>query len=137
MDNYAWSAPVAVLVVGWLAAASALAWCALGSGDAPGRVLAGTAVLVLGGGALVGSMARPRLAASRSGVRVRGPLRGAQYGWSEVSRLRLVHTRRFGRDVPSLELEVHDQRLYVFGWLDLGADPRDVADILSTLRAAN
>lgn len=134
VDNYAWAVPAALLAAGWLAAAAALAWCAFGSGDAAGRLLAGVAVLVLGGGALFGSLARPRLAATRSGVRVRGMFRGLDFGWSEVSRLRLVHTRRFGRDVPTLELEVRDDRLFVFGRFDLGADPRDVADTLEGLR---
>lgn len=134
VDNYEWAAPVALLVVGWVAAAAALAWCVWGSGDAAGRLLAGVAVLVLAGGALFGSLARPRLAATRSGVRVRGLLGRAEFGWSEVSRTRLVHTRRFGRDVPTLELEVRDERLFVFGRLDLGADPRDVADALEGLR---
>jgi hypothetical protein len=141
-NHHRWAPPVALVVVGWVAAVAALAWCVLGSADPAGRLLGGVAALVLTVAALFGTLARPRLAADHSGLRVRGFGGTASYGWPQISRLRLVHTRRFGRNVPTLEIEVwaggpeaaQDERLLVFGWLELGADPRDVADDLRAVR---
>ncbi|MDT7656739.1 MAG: hypothetical protein QOF38_1454 [Pseudonocardiales bacterium] len=139
VHNFRWAPPAALVVVGWLGALAALFWCALGTSEPTGRLLAGVTVLVLGSAALFGSVARPRLAADRAGLRVRGPLSAKEFDWAQVSRIRLVHTRRFGRDVPSLEIETRgsgadDEGLLVFSWLDLGTDPREVADTLDSLR---
>jgi hypothetical protein len=128
------------VAVSWLGAAAAAVWCALGGADPAGRLLAGVTVLVLASAGLFGSRARPRLAADRDGLRVRGLLGTQGFEWGQVSRVRLVNSRRLGRDVPSLEIEARgpeddDDRLLVFGWLDLGTDPRDVADALHTLRS--
>jgi len=139
MHTFRWAPPIALVVIGWLGAAAAAFWCVAGTSDATGRLLAGVTVLVLASAALFGSRARPRLAASPTGLAIRGVGGPVRYEWEQVSRVRLVHTRRFGRDVASLEVEARgpgdeDERLLVFGWLDLGADPRDVADALATLR---
>lgn len=136
-----WSPPAALVVLGWCGAVAALFWCVLGAHEPTGRLLAGVTVLVLASAALYGSRARPRLAADRAGLSVRGLGAPTRFDWSAVSRVRLVHTRRFGRDVPSLEIDARapgdaDDRLLVFGWLDLGADPRDVAEALETLRGS-
>ena len=138
VHNHRWAPPLGLVVLGWLGALASTFWCALGT-EPTGRLLAGVAVLVLASAALYGSTARPRLAADRAGLAVRGLGRARHFDWSGVSRMRLVHTRRFGRDVPSLEIEARgpgdaDDRLMVFGWLDLGTDPRDVADALRALR---
>ncbi|HTF52479.1 MAG TPA: PH domain-containing protein [Pseudonocardia sp.] len=136
--NYRWAPPLGLVVLGWLGALASAFWCFIAT-EPTGRLLAGVAVLVLASAALFGSRARPRLAADRAGLAVRGLGRAMHFDWSEVSRMRLVHTRRFGRDTPSLEIEARgpgdaDDRLLVFGWLDLGTDPRDVADALNALR---
>jgi hypothetical protein len=141
VHNFRWAPPVALVAVGWLGALAALFWCALGTSEPTGRLLAGVTVLVLGSAALFGSTARPRLAADRAGLRVRGLLGTKEFDWAQVSRVRLVHTRRFGRDVPILEIEtrgrgVDDEGLLVFGWLDLGTDPREVADALTEIGRA-
>lgn len=143
-NEHRWAPSLALVVVGWVAAIAAVAWCMLGSSDPAGRLLGGVAAVVLTVAALFGTFARPRLAADRAGLHVRGFGGTASYGWPHVSRVRLVNTRRFGRNVPILEIEVwvggpgadQDERLLVFGWLELGADPRDVADDLRALRPA-
>lgn len=127
------------MAVGWLAAAAALYWCLVGAQQPMGRLLGGVAVLLLGTAAVFGSLARPRLTADRAGIAIRGFGRAQRYPWSEVNRVRLVHTRRFGRDMATLEVDLRqpdaDERLVVFGFLDLGADPRDVSETLAALRA--
>jgi len=89
---------------------------------------------VLAVAAMYGTRARPRLAVDRHGMRIAGLWRKERHPWPAVRRVRLVHTRRLGREVPTLEVEVGD-RLYVFGRLDLGEDPREVAVVVLDLRA--
>jgi hypothetical protein len=142
-DSARWATPAALVTVAWLAAAGALVWC-LGAGPDPaGRVLFGVAAVVCTLAALYGTAARPRLVADRRGVRIRGLTRTAVGDWAHVDSVRVVVVKRFGRPVPSLELEVRDDgqpdagpRLYVFGRLDLGDDPREVAETLRRLRSA-
>lgn len=136
-----WAPPATLVVLGWIGAVAALYWCVRGASEPTGRLLAGVTVLVLASAALFGSRARPRLTADRTGVAVRGLSTRTRFDWSAVSGVRLVHTRRFGRDMPSLEIDARasgdtEDRLMVFGWLDLGADPGDVAEALATLRPA-
>lgn len=138
MDNSArWSTPPALVLVAGLGTAGALAWCVLASGDPAGRLLIGLTAAALAAATLYGVRARPRLAADPDGILV-GGLRGKQrFPWSAVRRLEVVHTRRFGRDVPTLEIETlngADDRLHVFSRLELGADPRDVAEELARYR---
>ncbi|MBP2475511.1 hypothetical protein JOF53_004383 [Crossiella equi] len=130
-----WSANPALVGVGWALAAVAAAW-ALFTGDPAGRVIALLAALVIGFLALFGTVARPRLAASPSGLAVRGLTRTEHWPWPEVS-TRVMHTQRFGRRTAVLEVEVSQdeaERLFVLGRLDLGADPEDVVAQLAELR---
>ena len=51
--------------------------------------------------------------------------------------MRLVRTRRLGRDTATLEVDADNAEppaLVVLGRLDLGADPEDVVDELLALR---
>lgn len=76
---------------------------------------------------------RPRLRADTDGVTIRS-LRGPRHWtWSELT-VRVVHSRRLGRTVGSLELDTADGELLVLTRTDLGADPEDVADALHALR---
>ncbi|MDQ7810095.1 PH domain-containing protein [Amycolatopsis sp. A133] len=120
----AW-AVTALLLAGVVAAAL--------SGDRGGLVLFALAAAAVGAFAGHATVVRPRLAADADGLVAR-TLSGTQrLPWAQT-RTRLRTTRRMGRDGVTLEIE-HDEQLYVFGWLDLGEDPRDVLDVLSTLRA--
>jgi hypothetical protein len=137
VDNSAagrWAPPWPLVILGWLAALGALYWCVLGATEPAGRLFAAVTTAVLAAAALYGTRARPRLAVDRHGVRVAGPLHTHHHPWRVVHRVCLVYTRRLGREVPTLEVEVGD-RLYVFGRLDLGEDPRDVAVTVLDLRA--
>lgn len=135
MDNSTTSwAPRATLVVcGWLLAAAAAAGAvATGlSGDRAGLLLLGVCAVAFAGFAALGTLLRPKLAADREGLRIRTLGGTRRLEWSQT-RTRLVATRRLGRDMYTLEVE-SGQQLHVLGWVELGADPRDVADELHAL----
>jgi hypothetical protein len=103
------------------------------TGDHGGLVLFVLAAVAVGAFAAHATLVRPRLAAGAEGLLTRKLGGTRQLPWAET-RIRLRTTRRLGRDGLTLEIE-HDDELYVFGWLELGEDPRDVLDVLSTLRA--
>lgn len=127
--------PLAV-VLAWVALLAAVIWAVTAS-DPGGRVLAPVAVILLGWLALVATVARPRLAADRDGMRL-GRLRGAlRWPWRDVHRIEVFRTRRLGRDSSVLELEAVDpdgtERMFVLTRLDLGTDPQLVAQALREL----
>jgi hypothetical protein len=130
-ETLSWAPHPGLVAIGWVCAAGAGAWAILVD-DAPGRILLGVAAIVLAAGGLFGTVARPRLAADGAGITVRSLAGRRHWGWADVN-VRLVHTRRLGRDMPSVELDA-DPDLVVLGWLDLGADPVDVIDAIRTLR---
>lgn len=137
MDNHdlpetrSWAPNPALVGLGWVLTAGVVAWVAL-TDDAPGRLLLGVVAIVLGAAALFGTVARPRLSADSTGITVRGLLRRRYWTWAEVN-VRLVHTRRLGRVVSTVELDA-DPDLVVLGRLDLDADPADVVDAILALR---
>jgi len=137
VDNYrtSWAPRPAVVVSAWAVTALLLIGVVADAltDDRGGLVLFALAALAVGAFAGHASLVRPRLAADAEGLVAR-TLGGAhRLPWAQT-RTRLRTTRRMGRDGVTLEIE-HDEQLYVFGWLDLGEDPRDVLDVLSTLRA--
>ena len=60
--------------------------------------------------------------------------------WSQVGTVRAQAVRRWGRDSVMLEMDVVDadgtERMLVFGRLDLGDDPEDVAEAVSAAAPA-
>jgi hypothetical protein len=136
-----WSPAPGLVVIGWLLAAGAAAWCvslwATGA-DPAGRLIAGVAALGAGVAALFGTRARPRLRADADGLTVGGMFGSRHHPWPLVKDVRLLRTRRLGRETVLLEVDTvsaaGDERLLVFGRLDLAADPADVLDELLLLR---
>ena len=137
MDNYptSWAPRQAVVVSAWAVTALLLAGVVTDAltGDRGGLVLFALAAAAVGVFAAHATIVRPRLAADADGLVARTLGGTHRLPWAQT-RTRLRTTRRMGRDGVTLEIE-HDEQLYVFGWLDLGEDPRDVLDVLSTLRA--
>ena len=135
----AWSPPAGLVALGWVGAAAAAGWALLvGTGDVPGLLLAAVATTGLAVAAAYGTRARPRLRAGGDGVTV-GNLAGTRHiPWSQVRNVQARAVRRLGRDSTMLELEVVDadgtERLLVFGRLDLGDDPVDVAKVVRAAR---
>jgi hypothetical protein len=131
-ETLSWAPHPGMVAMAWVLAAGAGAWTFLVD-DAPGRILLGVAAIVLAVAGLFGTVARPRLAVDAGGITVRGLAGRRHWPWADVT-VRLVHTRRLGRDMPTVELDA-DPDLIVLGWLDLGTDPADVIDAIRALRA--
>jgi hypothetical protein len=130
-----WAPQPAVVVLAWVLAVVAGAW-AVFADDPPGRVLLGSVALLLALAGLYMSVARPRLYADQEGVVVRGLTGAHRWTWAEVN-VRLVRTRRLGRDTATIEVDAENADppgLVVLGRLDLGADPEDVVEELLELR---
>ncbi|MFP5370456.1 MAG: PH domain-containing protein [Actinomycetes bacterium] len=120
--------------LGMVAAGLALAVLVL---DAPGRVLVGTAALVLLAVVVHDLRARPRLHADPHGVDV-GTWTGSRHLPWHLLRVRVRETRRLGVRTRTLELDTaagpdDDGVLVVLGRRDLGADPEEVARALREL----
>ena len=132
-----WSPKPGYPVAAWVGAGVASAWL-LSTDDPAGRVLAAAAVVLLGAFAAHATLVRPRLAADGAGLRLGGWRGSRAWPWSAVHQMAVVGHRRFGREVRMLELELASddghERFVVLTALDLGADPRDVAETLHTLR---
>ncbi|WP_224392695.1 PH domain-containing protein [Pseudonocardia sp. ICBG1293] len=140
-DRLRWSTPVGAVVALWALAAAATGWLValLASGaDPAGALVAGVAAAGLALAAASGTRARPRLEAGPEGVTVRRLTWTRHVPWGRVDELRLLRTRRLGRESVLLELELRDvddgERLVVLGRAELGADPVDVFDDLVALR---
>jgi hypothetical protein len=136
-----WSPAPGLVVLAWLLAVAAGAWCAAlwwtGS-DPAGGLLAAVAAVGAGLAALFGTRARPRLRADPDGLTVGGLLRSQHHPWPFVTDVRVLRVRRLGRESSLLEVDTvaadGTERLLVFGRLDLAADPEDVAPELRALR---
>ena len=137
MDNYptSWAPRRAVVVSAWSVTALLLVAVVADAvaDDRRGAVLFGVGVLLAGALATHSTLVRPRLLADAEGLTARTMGGKHRLPWGET-RTRLRSARRLGRDSVALEVE-HGDELYVFGWWDLGEDPRDVLDVLSALRA--
>lgn len=136
MDN--WSTPVTVAWLALAGAALAVVLAVLGGG--PGAtVFWAVAALVFAVFAAHVLRARPRLAVDAAGVTVRASLHTYRWEHGQLKVL-LRTTRRFGREGRLLELDGIDadgeERLVLLGRFDLGADPVDVHERLTELRAA-
>ena len=105
--------------------------------DAPGRVLVGTAALVLMLVVAHDLRTRPRLRAGADGVDVRSWTGRRHLPWP-LLRVRVRVTRRLGISSRTLELDTaagpdDDGVLVVLGRRDLGTDPEVVARSLRDL----
>jgi PH (Pleckstrin Homology) domain-containing protein len=133
--THSWAPKAELTALAWVLAVLAAGW-AFFTDDPPGRVLLGLVALMLAFAGLFGAVVRPRLAADADGVTVRGLTSARRYSWAEIN-VRLVRTRRLGREVATIELDAEHAEvpgLVILGKLDLGADPEDVVGALLALR---
>lgn len=126
-----WSTPAPAVAAAWVLAAL-LVLATLLSDENAGRLLLGLAALLTAALALFGSVARPRLHVDDTGLTVRGLTGSRHLPWHRV-KVRLMRTRRWGRESHTLELDAEED-LVVLTRLDLGADPEEVAEVLHALR---
>lgn len=136
-----WSTPTGLVVMAWVLAGAAAAWLVLllvAGADRTGQLLAAVAAAGLGAAAASGTTARPRLAAGPDGLTVRRLGWTLEVPWARVERVRVLRTRRFGRESSLLELELRErdgaERLVILGRLELGEDPEEVVEVLDTYR---
>jgi hypothetical protein len=105
--------------------------------DAPGRLLVGTAAVVVLVFAARDLVARPRLSAGPDGVQVRTWTNRRHLPWP-LLRVRVRATRRLGITSRALELDTaagpdDEGVLVLLGRHDLGADPDEVARALRAI----
>ncbi|MBO0854265.1 MAG: PH domain-containing protein [Nocardia sp.] len=131
-----WSTPAPALIA-VTAGGVALAVAAAVTSDPVGEVFIGFAAVLLLCLAGLGFRQRPRLTVipgEPSRLVIRGLLGPVGYNPEHILRARVVGTRRLGRSIPNLELDlVHEgqDRLMIFGRWDLGTHPQDVLDAMS------
>ena len=132
MQQTQWSPPTAGIAA-CVAISLALAAAAVTIvTDAPGRVLIGTAAIGLFAFASMSWRARPKLAITEDGLRVRGWRRTQVLTRADIAGIRITEFRRIARKVRLLEIDTSDDdRLLVFTRWDLGTDPLDVLDALT------
>ena len=140
-QRYSWATPAGAVGLLWALTVLAAAWCAgllVLSADRPGQLIAGVAAVGLGLAAVSGTRARPRLEAGPDGLVVRRLTWTRYTPWARVDDVRILRTRRLGRESSLLELDLRDadgtERLVVLGRPELGADPEDVVEVLAGLR---
>lgn len=118
-----------------LAAAGGLVLTAVGfTVDPTGRFLVWAAAVLLFGIAALDLVLRPRLRADANGLTVPA-LRGTTSAPWTVVAVALRQHQRFGRSVPTLELDL-DETLFILGRRELGTDPEQVIVELERLRYA-
>lgn len=99
--------------------------------DPPGRLLTGAAAAGLILFASASWRARPKLAITGDGLRVRGWCRTQLFQRADIKIIRITEFRRIGRKMRLLEIDAVDGRLLIFSRWDLGADPLDALDVLT------
>lgn len=136
-----WSPRPGLVALAWAGAAGAAVWLAMlvsRGADAGAFLFAGVSAVGLGLAALFGTRARPRLRADADGLTVAGLRRSRHHPWPLVQDVRVHRVRRLGRDTNVLEVDTvtaaGEERLTVLGWLDLAADPHDVAARIDEIR---
>jgi hypothetical protein len=101
--------------------------------DPAGRLLLAGAALVLLAYTATDLIYWPRLTVSADGLLVRTPATRGPIPWSEVEAVRADSRQRAGLRSVTLEIDAGD-RLVVFSRRALGADPADVAGLISAFR---
>lgn len=136
-----WSPAPGLIVLAWVGAVAAGGWSValwLSGADPAGRLLAVVATVGLLVAAVFGSRARPRLRVDADGLTVGGMFRSRHHPWPLVQDVRVLRVRRLGRVSSLLEVDTvtagGDERLLLFGRLDLAEDPEDVAPQVLALR---
>lgn len=131
---HTWRPRPGLIAVGALAAVAALLWAVVTNGPLD-RLVAGAVAVVLAAVTVVGR--GRRLVAGPRGLLVCGVGSSRIIGWSQVRSLDSATSNRFGLSSTTLEVDLLDDDLLVFGRTDLGADPADVLTVLSSWWSAD
>ena len=110
---------------------------AFGREDPVQWVMASAVAIGLAGWALRDLVAPVRLAADRDGLTVvDGFARRRRLAWDDIAAVRLDRRERLGISTELLEVDA-DDALYLYSMHDLGADPREVHEVLEKIRAGS
>ena len=101
--------------------------------DATGRVLAGTAAVVLAGYLASDLLFRPRVLVTADGVVVNSPLVRARLGWPQIEDVRADTRERFGLRTTTLEIDA-GETLAVLSRRAIGTDPATAAELIRAFR---
>lgn len=128
-----WGPRPVLSVVATAVAALAALWLVLA--DTPtDKFYAGVLTLLAVGAAAAGVLMRRRLEAGPDGMRI-GTLTGVRtVRWSQVTGIDTVTRTHLGIGSAALHLDLGDDGLFIFGRIDLGTDPEDVATALNAVR---
>lgn len=122
-----WQPAPALVALGAAAVVATLCWAMLSSTPLD-RLVAAVVAVVLGGVTAIGW--RRRLTGGPRGLLIRG-LRGTRLvPWSQVRTVDAATSRRAGLTSTTLEIDLIDDDLLVFGRTDLGTDPAEVLAVL-------
>ena len=122
-----WRPRPLLIVLAALAAAAAAVWVALTS-DPMDLVVGCVIAVVLAVLAVAGW--RRRVVGGPRGLLICGLGGRRMVPWSQIRRIDTATSRRFGLASTTIEVDLMDDDLLVFGRTDLGADPADVLAVL-------
>ncbi|RIJ69406.1 PH domain-containing protein [Nakamurella silvestris] len=130
---HVWGPRPEVLAVTTLLTALAVLWLLLAE-SGPDKFFAGVLTLAAAATTVAGLMMRRRLVVSEHGLRV-GTMSGVKLvAWGQVHRIEITTRRHLGIGSEMLHLDLDEDGLFIFGRIDLGADPEDVARTLKQIR---
>ena len=132
MQQCEWSPPTLGIAACALAGVAMAVGTATAITDGPGRVLTGVAAIGLLVFAVMSWRARPKLAITGDGLVIRGWWRSSVLQRADIKLIRITEFRRLARKVRLLEIDTVDDRLLVLTRWDLGTDPLNVLDALTT-----
>lgn len=112
-----------------MAALGLAGWAVFGSAPLD-RLVAAVVAIVLAAVCVVGW--RRRLVGGPRGLLIRGIGSQRMVPWSQVRTVTAASNRRAGLTSTTLEIDLVDDDLLVFGRSDLGADPAEVLAVLRT-----
>ena len=122
-----WSTHRAVLIVLLGVLIAAAAWAVFGA--SPIDRLVAVVIAIAAAVGLVIAASR-RLTVGPDGFVVRNLGGSRQIGWEAVRSVREVGSRRMGAAGATVEVDLVDDTLFVFGRTELGVDPRTVGPVL-------
>lgn len=128
--SHTWRPRRELLVVGCAAVIGVLGWVLLLAVNPMDRVV-GVVIAVILGAATAWAWRR-RLVGGPRGLLIGGFGGARLVPWSQVRGLDAARSQRLGIASTTIEIDLVDDDLLVFGRIDLGADP---VDVLAALRA--
>lgn len=127
-DAVVWRPHPALLIVGGLAALGSVASAVLSS-DPLDRLVAVFLAVVFTAATVVGR--RRRVVGGPRGLLVQRFSGTRIVPWSQVRSVHSARSARLGIANTTVEIDLTDDDLLVFGRTELGTDPADVADVLA------